>query len=152
MSEDLLQIELNQLDIRPDIDSDTNSDSIKDTSKAKARKIQTDEQYQHQLSLWNETGPTINTETWLYENLDKLTPGKKIDKQKILHACEKAYYERDYNKCCELITKGEDIFEVDLESITEEMINNNSSASKKKRLDNDIIELYKLKNKCKELL
>ncbi|RLV92017.1 hypothetical protein JA1_003368 [Spathaspora sp. JA1] len=112
----------------------------------KKRKPQTEEQYSHQLSLWNESGPTINDEDWLYTNLDNLDPSKKIDRVKIIHACERAYYERDWERCLELVEIGEKIFGVDLNDYHDYILN--QGKRKSANLERHVIDLYNIKQRC----
>ncbi|KAI3403386.2 hypothetical protein KGF56_003807 [Candida oxycetoniae] len=118
----------------------------------KQRKPQTEEEYQYQLSLWAKTGPQINTETWLYEDLDRLDNTRKVDRQKILHACEKAYYERDWLKCLEMCNIGEKLFGVDLNAVGEELRRNFENKGRKTKtsgkIERHIIELLNIKERC----
>ncbi|EGW30716.1 uncharacterized protein SPAPADRAFT_62578 [Spathaspora passalidarum NRRL Y-27907] len=112
----------------------------------KQRKPQTEEQYLHQVSLWNESGPTINDDDWLFTNLDQLDPSKKIDRVKILHACERAYYQRDWEKCLELVKIGEKIFNVDLDEYHDYQLN--QGKRKSANLERHVIDLYNIKQRC----
>lgn len=77
--------------------------------KKKVRKPQTEEEYNAQKLQFLRGGPTINTEEWLYDDdkLDRLEPNKKVDFNYLLHSCEKAYFQRDYLKCLELVQIAE---------------------------------------------
>ncbi|RCK59048.1 hypothetical protein Cantr_07095 [Candida viswanathii] len=122
------------------------------SKKKKQRKPQTDEEYAFQLEQWNSTGPTINTDMWLYENLDKLNVDVKVDRVKLLHAVELAYYQRDYKKCLELIERGEKMYDVDIDAVGECITNDYKNSQKQvkwnKKLEKNIMELYSIKVKC----
>ena len=89
------EIELPLTSLQPDIQPQTTTTtSTSKSKKKKQRKPQTEEEYAFQVSRWNETGPTINTDTWLFENLEELNVDVKIDRLKLLHAVELAYYQK----------------------------------------------------------
>ncbi|KAI5955307.1 hypothetical protein KGF54_001868 [Candida jiufengensis] len=138
-------------------EEDDDTDYLPQQSKTnKQRKPQTEEEYQHQLKLWNESGPQINTENWLYEEIfDKqLDPTQKINRVKLLHGCEKAYYNRDWEKCLEICKIGEKLFQVDLDVIGETMKINLSLESRRQRISNKIerhiVDLYNIRQRCLE--
>lgn len=121
----------------------------------KQRKPQTQEEYNHQLQLWQKTGPQINTETWLYENMDNLNVDNKADRTKALHACEKAYYERDWTKCLQMCKVAELLFGVDfgeLEAEEEALLQQFKDVKKKSRicskLEKQVYELWNIKLRC----
>ncbi|KAI5970071.1 hypothetical protein CANMA_000895 [Candida margitis] len=119
----------------------------------KQRKVQTAEEYAHQLSLWRSSGPQINTETWLYEDLDKLNPiENKVDSAKLLHACEKAYYLRDWHHCLQLCNLGARLFAVDLDQVGDAMKQDLQSTNRRKRLgkkhERSVVDLYDIKQRC----
>ncbi|WLF80211.1 hypothetical protein PVL30_003987 [Lodderomyces elongisporus] len=121
----------------------------------KQRKPQTQEEYNHQLQLWQKTGPQINTETWLYENMDNLNVDNKADRTKALHACEKAYYERDWTKCLQMCKVAELLFGVDfgeLEAEEEALLQQFKDVKKKSRicskLEKQVYELWNIKSRC----
>lgn len=125
---------------------------LKSTTKKKQRKPQTEEEYAIQISQWNKTGPLINTDTWLFENLNDLNIDIKIDRLKLLHSVELAYYRRDYNKCLELLEIGENLYLINLEEVGDYITNDYKSSSKQikwnKKLEKNIMELYNIKKKC----
>lgn len=83
----------------------------KGSGKTKVRKGQTEEAYQIQKKQFEETGPLVNTLTWLEElDLEKLNPQLKTDRAKIEHLAERLYYKREYSKCLEISTKALDLF------------------------------------------
>ncbi|KAG5418913.1 hypothetical protein I9W82_003631 [Candida metapsilosis] len=138
-----------------DDDQKTESTSQQPQSKpqTKQRKPQTAEEYAHQLDLWRSSGPQINTETWLYEDVDKLIPiESKVDSAKLLHACEKAYYLRDWDQCLSLCNLGAKLFAVDLEEVGDVMKQELQSTSRRKRLnkkhERSVVDLYDIKQRC----
>ncbi|KAF6070035.1 hypothetical protein FOB64_002731 [Candida albicans] len=69
--------------------------TIAPSKNKRQRKIQTEEEYNYQLNRWRETGPMINTDTWLNEvNLAELDISDKLDRVKLLHVCELHYYKK----------------------------------------------------------
>lgn len=139
--------------------SDPKGQDIKHKAKGKkVRKEQSEEDYLSQKLQFYGTGPTLNTEDWLYdpEELDLLDNSKKTDRVKMLNACEKAYYQRDYNKCLDLIKKAESLFEVQLDNEVEnEDIKSDFESSGKKtrksaKVDRHIVELLHIKERCLE--
>lgn len=121
--------------------------------QTKQRKPQTAEEYAHQLDLWRSSGPQINTETWLYEDVDKLNPiESKVDSAKLLHACEKAYYLRDWDQCLLLCNLGAKLFAVDLEEVGDVMKQELQLTSRRKRLnkkhERSVVDLYDIKQRC----
>lgn len=121
--------------------------------QTKQRKPQTAEEYAQQLDLWRYSGPQINTETWLYEDVDKLNPVEsKVDSAKLLHACEKAYYLRDWEQCLLLCNLGARLFAVDLDEVGDAMKQNLQLTSRRKRLnkkhERSVVDLYDIKQRC----
>ncbi|KAI5965558.1 uncharacterized protein KGF55_000920 [Candida pseudojiufengensis] len=144
-----------------DDDCNTNDDDdeiiLPQQSKTnKQRKPQTEEEYQYQLKLWQESGPQINTENWLYEEIfnKKLDPNLKINRVKILHGCEKAYYNKDWVKCLEICKIGSNLFNVDLNEVGETMKHNLSLEKRRQRISNKIerhiVDLYNIQERCLE--
>ncbi|KAG7665151.1 uncharacterized protein J8A68_001207 [[Candida] subhashii] len=120
----------------------------------KQRKPQTEEEYAQQLELWEKSGPTINDDTWLFKDLDLLDSNKKIDRVKILHACERMYYESNWKRCLELIEIGEKVFEVDLDEVGQELKEGLDKQRKRVRksakLERHVVDLYNIKTRCLE--
>ncbi|CAK9441048.1 uncharacterized protein LODBEIA_P49170 [Lodderomyces beijingensis] len=123
--------------------------------KKKQRRPQTEAEYQHQLDLWRTTGPQINTETWLYEKLDQLDPENRAHRVKILHACEKAYYERDWNLCLQMCHVAESLFGVELDSMTADARDvaappalENKKTRKSSKVERHVFELHAIKLRC----
>ena len=100
-------------------ESDPNRQDTQHKAKGKkVRKEQSEEDYLSQKLQFYSTGPTLNTEDWLYnpEELNQLDNSKKTDRVRMLNACEKSYYQKDYNKCLDLIRRAESLFEVQLDN------------------------------------
>lgn len=121
--------------------------------QTKQRKPQTAEEFAHQLDLWRASGPQINTETWLYEDVEKLNPiESKVDSAKLLHACEKAYYLRDWNQCLLLCNVGAKLFAVDLDEVGDAMKQDLQLTSRRKRLgkkhERSVVDLFDIKQRC----
>lgn len=74
----------------------------------------------------------------------------------MLNACEKSYYQKDYNKCLDLIRRAESLFEVQLdnEEENEDIKSDFESSGKKTRksakVDRHIVELLHIKERCLE--
>ncbi|KAI5966005.1 hypothetical protein KGF57_000689 [Candida theae] len=135
------------------LDTDQQQPSQQTPSQTKKRKPQTAEEYAHQLDLWRSSGPQINTESWLYEDVEKLNPiESKVDSAKLLHACEKAYYLRDWEKCLSLCNLGARLFDVDLDEVGDAMKQDLQSTSRRKRLgkkhERSVVDLYDIKQRC----
>ncbi|EGV65241.1 hypothetical protein PSN45_002615 [Yamadazyma tenuis] len=118
-------------------------------SKKKVRKPQSEEEYQFQKHLFTQSGPTINTDTWLYDEqaLEDLDKDKKTDRMRMLNACEKAYYDRNYPKCLELIAQAETLFGVHQHPVTtrEDL---DTKVKKSNRVERHITDLVHIKEKC----
>ncbi|EER35335.1 conserved hypothetical protein [Candida tropicalis MYA-3404] len=147
------EIESPLTSLQPDIQPQTTTTtSTSKSKKKKQRKPQTEEEYAFQVSRWNETGPTINTDTWLFENLEELNVDVKIDRLKLLHAVELAYYQKDYEKCLELLKLGEKMYNVDFDEVGECITNDYKNSQKQvkwnKKVERNIMELYNIKKKC----
>lgn len=125
-------------------------------SQPRQRKPQSEEEYLAQKKQFQEEGPRINTSEWLYneEVLSNLDNSKKTDRTHMLHACERAYYMRDYNKCLELIEKAEKLFGVGLEDEedNDQLKKDFSSAGKKTKkslkVERHVVELFHIKESC----
>lgn len=141
-------------------DSGSNALNTKQKKAKKNRKEQPEEDYLLQKLQFYENGPTLNTEEWLYdsEGLDQLDNASKTDRVKMLHACEKAYYQKDYQKCLDLINKGASLFGVrldnerDNEDIKNEFKSSGRKAKKSAKVDRHIVELLHIKERCLEKL
>ncbi|CUM55712.1 unnamed protein product [Debaryomyces tyrocola] len=140
-------------------ESDPNRQNIKHKAKGKkVRKEQSEEDYISQKLQFYSTGPTLNTEDWLYdpEGLNQLDNSKKTDRVRMLNACEKAYYQKQYRKCLDLIRRAESLFEVQLnnEEENEDIKSDFESSGKKTRksakVDRHIVELLHIKERCLE--
>lgn len=122
--------------------------------KTKGRKEQTHEEYLSQKIQFEKQGPTINTENWLLDEsaLKSLDRNKKSDRIRVLHACEKAYYNRDYEKCIELIRLGENIFGINsdqqAQNQKEEFDMANKKIRKSAKVERHIVELLHIKERC----
>lgn len=115
---------------------------------AKTRKSQTPQEYEAQKAEFRQTGPLLNTDDWLYHaQLDQLHPSKL--RVMMLHSCEKAYYDRDYDKCMEMIRKAEKAFGVDESVDYEEQYGQRTKKEKKAMMsEKHIMELKYIKERC----
>lgn len=124
--------------------------------KPKVRKQQTAEEFEAQKAQFVATGPRLNTSNWLYDpqTLAQLNPLQKTDRVHILHACEKAYFQRDYEKCLELILTGERLFGVELEDetansdIKREFASLGRKTKKSSKVERHVVELLHIKEAC----
>lgn len=131
-------------------------EEIQLSKKPKQRKGQTEEEFLEQKKQYDLSGPKINTNEWLFEEegLDALDNSKKIDRVHILHACEKAYYLRDYLKCLLLIERGEKLFGVQLDddesnsTLKEEFATSAKKIKKSNKVERHVIELLHIKELC----
>lgn len=129
-----------------------------DTSKPKGkqRKLQTQEEFLEQKRQFQESGPKIDTEDWLYDetHLSKLSNDRKLDRVAMLHACEKAYFLKDYAKCLELVGRAEVLFGVSLddkdanEVLRLEFLNAGKKTKKSCKVERHVMELLHIKEKC----
>lgn len=143
----------------PDKDTEQVTQGVDDLtlkSKKKQRKGQTEEEFQHQKALFHASGPQINTHDWLFDQqiLDNLDNLKKTDRVHMLHACEKAYYMRDYRKCLELIAQAERLFGVVLEddsqneSIKQDFADSGRKTKKSLKVERHVVDLLHIKEAC----
>lgn len=124
--------------------------------KPKQRKAQTEEEFSHQKAQYEATGPKIDSETWLFDQdgLDALDNSKKIDRVHMLHACEKAYYLRDYARCLLLIERGEKLFGVELNddetnsSLKADFASSGRKTKKSSKVERHVMELLHIKEAC----
>lgn len=124
--------------------------------KPKQRKGQSEEEFLAQKSQFLNSGPKINKEDWLFDEslLKNLDNSQKLDRVHMLHVCEKAYFNRDYNLCLQYIKRAEQLFGVDLDSPsdTEDMKQNFSSAGRKtkksSKVERHVVELIHIKESC----
>ncbi|CAK7902939.1 hypothetical protein CAAN1_18S00276 [[Candida] anglica] len=121
----------------------------------KVRKPQTEEEYQIQRSQYYAEGPFLNTENWLYEEIENhpLDENRKSDRVVVIHACEKAYFNRDYHKCLELISAGETLFGVDGTTVSRAQKQSEYEAAgikvaKSAKIEKHILELLSIKERC----
>lgn len=137
-------------------ESGTSTTTPTQKKSKKVRKEQSEEEYTQQKKQFYHAGPTINTEDWLYDSVGsgQLDNSKKTDRVKMLHACEKAYYQRDYRKCLELIDIAESLFEVKLDNDDDNTdIKTGFEASGKKtkksaKVERHVIDLLHIKERC----
>lgn len=130
--------------------------SIESKKTKKVRKGQTEEEFQIQKGQFFEEGPTINTDEWLYDATSGedfcLDENQKTDRVVMLHACEKAYFNRDYSRCLELILAGEKLFGVNQEDTKQEKESEFESAGikvkKSAKIEKHILELLEIKERC----
>lgn len=117
----------------------------------KVRKGQSEEEYMKQKTQFHESGPLINTDDWLYDEqaLLNLNKDQKTDRIRILHACEKAYYDRNYHKCLQFIGIAGNLFEIDLQAAAESLDPNDKKVCK---MDRHILDLIYIRKKCMEKL
>ncbi|KAH3688114.1 hypothetical protein WICPIJ_000885 [Wickerhamomyces pijperi] len=108
------------------------------SGKVKVRKGQPEEAYLIQKNLYQESGPQLNTLTWLEElDLSKLDANIKTDRTALESLTERLYYSRDYKKCLE-------VTEFALEFV--KVVDN------QKKIKNEIDELISLKERCEKRL
>lgn len=128
----------------------SSSNIPKNPKSKKIRKPQTDEEYKIQRKQFYEAGPMLNTENWFLESdILALNVDKKSDRAIALHACEKAYFIKDYQKCLELIKNSEILFGLNLQDNDNER-NNEPVGKKNKKMDKNISEILKIKERCLE--
>lgn len=115
--------------------------------KKKARKGQSEEEYLEQKTQFYQEGPRINTENWLYDEniLKNLDSNKKPDRAQMILACEKAYFQRDYEKCLELVQLAESIFEVEPQDVA---CDKPETKAAKKKIKHHVVELMHIKESC----
>lgn len=144
---------------QPTQDQDQITEGVADLSvkpKKKQRKEQTEEEFNEQKAQFQASGPQINTQDWLFDQtlLDNLDNLKKTDRVHMLHACEKAYYLRDFNKCLSLISQAEKLFGVELENTTknEDIKLDFAEAGKKTKkslkVERHVVDLLHIKEAC----
>lgn len=129
---------------------------LKIEPKKKQRKEQTEEEFEAQKAQFAATGPQINTENWLFDQtlLDKLDNLKKTDRVHMLHACERAYYLRDYDKCLDFIGQAERLFGVDLEDLTKnegiklDFAEAGKKTKKSLKVERHVVDLLHIKEAC----
>ncbi|ODV77751.1 uncharacterized protein CANTADRAFT_22875 [Suhomyces tanzawaensis NRRL Y-17324] len=119
---------------------------------AKTRKPQSDQEYAAQRDLFHSKGPQLNTQDWLLERVlqdaDSIDPETKTDRVVLLQACEKAYYQQDYELCLVLVRKAEAILGV--EPFSEHSLDEDIQKKVKKtaKLERHVVELHKLEERC----
>ncbi|OBA19375.1 hypothetical protein METBIDRAFT_47089 [Metschnikowia bicuspidata var. bicuspidata NRRL YB-4993] len=124
--------------------------------KPKQRKAQSEEEYLEQKRQFAESGPQVNSDDWLFDEdlVSSLDNTKKFDRVHILHACEKAYFIKDYRKCLELIQLGERLFGVELDddSVNDGLKTDFQNAGRKTRkstkVERHVVELLHIKEAC----
>lgn len=121
--------------------------------KPKVRRPQSEEEFASQKLEFQTSGPRIHTSNWLYDStiLENLDSTKKVDRVHILHACEKAYFSRDYEKCLSLILTAEKLFGVKLDDVNElkeEFANLGRKTKKSSKVERHVIELIHIKEAC----
>lgn len=144
-------------DVKLDVDETTKQvEELSLEKKPKQRKQQTDEEFAEQKQQFLRQGPRINTSDWLFDDstLDELDNTKKTDRVHVLHACERAYFLRDYEKCLSLISRGERIFGVQLEDedvnegIKHDFANAGRKTKKSSKVERHVVELLHIKEAC----
>lgn len=125
----------------------------------KSRKKQTDEEYLAQKRQFFEEGPTINSDNWLLDEeiLKRSNNLKKSDRVKLLNACERAYYLKDYIKCLELVKIAEKVFGVELDDdeklkLKEDFETSGKKVKKSAKIEKHIIELINIKEHAQKKL
>lgn len=121
------------------------------TKAKKQRKSQPEEEYQLQYKQFTESGPRINKDDWLVDaiSLDHIDKDKKSDRSLMLHAIEKAYYDREYEKCMELIRSAELLFEVKGHVERESL---DKKIRKSAKIERHVTDLLYMKKKCETKL
>lgn len=72
-------------------------------------RIQTLEDYAEQRDAFLRVGPQINNDSWLFDHADNVAtsdPTSKTNRSAIVHACELAYYMRDYERCTSILSQA----------------------------------------------
>lgn len=130
-------------------------DNLSLEKKPKVRKPQSEEEFARQKLEFHTSGPRINTSDWLYDPtvLENVDSTKKVDRVHILHACEKAYFCREYDKCLSLIAEAETLFGVKLEDgpnddLKEEFANLGRKTKKSSKVERHVVELLHIKEAC----
>lgn len=123
--------------------------------KPKQRKAQTEAEFAAQKAQFLAAGPRTNTADWLYDEsvLQLLDNAQKTDRVHILHACEKAYFTRDYAKCLALVAEGERLFGVELDETTNDTIKTEFAHAGRKtrkssKVERHVVELLHIKEAC----
>lgn len=116
------------------------------SDKKKVRKGQSLEEFERQRALFAATGPTLNTQEGLYDeqHLQSLDNSRKPDRVLMLHACERAYYQRDYPKSLELIERAEKLFGVAEREVDPDLV------KKSAKIERHIVDLLHIKQRCLE--
>lgn len=124
--------------------------------KPKQRKVQLEEEYLRQKAQFAQTGPRINTDDWLFDNdrLAALVRTEKTDRNHILHACEKAYFQRDFGECLRLVGRAKELFGVSLDDDDanaetrrkfEEL---GRKVTKSRKPERHVVEVMKIRDAC----
>lgn len=122
-------------------------------SKRKQRKPQTEEEFCTQKTQFLSAGPQINEEGWLLKDdtIDLLDPQRKIDRVQMLNACERAYFERDYHRCLELVAQAYQLFGVeddDTEQLQRDFEALGRKTKKSAKVERHVVELGHIKLRC----
>lgn len=136
-----------------EIDQATDSVDALSLEAPKRRKAQLEESFQANLQSYRERGPLLNTQDGLFDEtrLANLDNSQKLDRVFILNACEKAYFQRNYTKCLELIAVGERLFGTTLEDADTLKLEFSSAGKKTKKsskVERHVMELLKIKEAC----
>ncbi|CAN3358158.1 hypothetical protein DICA3_F36070 [Diutina catenulata] len=86
---------------------------MSEAPEGKQRKPQSAEEFLAQKRDFWEKGPTINTDGWLYpQDLSSwdLDLSHKPNRNRLISACEQAYYKRDYAQCLAIAGRGKEMF------------------------------------------
>ncbi|KAG7193133.1 uncharacterized protein KQ657_000887 [Scheffersomyces spartinae] len=120
-------------------------------SEAKAKKVrkpQPEEEYIRQRDEFKQVGPTINTDGWLENDWNALDPERKVDRVRMLHACERAYFLRDWGKCLELIQRTEELLGVSERAIQDATaLLEFKKVRKSAKVERHIVELINIKER-----
>ncbi|KAG2732658.1 hypothetical protein G9P44_003648 [Scheffersomyces stipitis] len=136
-----------------DDDIPTNSE-VTVSARAKKRKPQTDEQYKEQLASYRQSGPRINTEDWLYDDLQPsdFQNSSKSDRVRLLQAVEKAYFKQDYLRCRQLISLAQAVFGIEDEEEAKAAWDQSGRKVKKSaKLERHVIDLLHIKQRLDEI-
>ena len=126
-------------------------------SKRMQRKPQTEEEFSAQKNQFVNAGPQINEEGWLLQDdtIKLLDPQRKIDRVQMLNACERAYFERDYHRCLELVTQAYQLFGVeddDTEQLQRDFEALGRKTKKSAKVERHVVELGHIKQRCLQKL
>lgn len=82
-----------------------------------------------------------------------MDPDTKIDRVRMLHACERAYFERDWNRCLQLIEKTEVLLGVEEQTVRDATaLLEFKKVRKSAKVERHIVELMNIKKRVLQRL